>query len=304
MTNKPSLVVLAAGLGSRYGSLKQIDKLGPNGETIIDYAIYDALNVGFEKLVFVIRKSFEQEFKEIFEKKLPENVQSEYVFQELDMLPEGFCVPTGREKPWGTAHAVMTVGDVIDEPFAIINADDFYGRKSLSCIFNYLSQIDNKVLDACLVGFMLENTLTDHGRVSRGICKVSEQQILNEITEKTHIFKGENGGIFYTEDGSNFALTGKEIVSMNLIGFTPLVFPLIRKLFRHFLNQNAINKDLKAEFFIPSVLEEVRRSGVKVPVLETSEQWFGVTYKEDKENVANKIQDLVREGRYPEKLWN
>lgn len=298
---KPTLIVLAAGLGSRYGSLKQIDKFGPSGETIVDYAIYDAIEAGFEKIVFVIRRSIEQEFQEIFVKKLSSKVQIEYVFQELDVLPEGFEVPMGREKPWGTAHAVMTAAEKINEPFAIVNADDFYGRDSLKSIFNHLSGLNNDQLDACLIGFILENTLSDHGRVSRGICKVSDQGMLEEIIERTHIYKKEGGGAYYEENDKKVSLTGKEIVSMNLMGFTSKVFQLMQDQFVAFLDKQGT--ELKSEYFIPSVLDNVRKTGVKVPVLISTEQWFGVTYQDDKPIARQNLLDLVAAGVYPENLW-
>ncbi|MEQ9286082.1 MAG: sugar phosphate nucleotidyltransferase [Cyclobacteriaceae bacterium] len=298
---KPSLVVLAAGLGSRYGSLKQMDKFGPSGETIVDYAIYDAMKAGFEKIIFVIRKSIEAEFKEIFVSKLEGKVQVEYVFQELDVLPQGFTVPVGREKPWGTAHAVLTAASRINEPFAIVNADDFYGRASLKTIYDHLRTLDNNELSACLVGFVLEKTLSEHGRVSRGICKVSEQGKLEEIVERTHIYKKEEGGAYYEEDDQKVDLTGKEIVSMNLMGFTSQVFNLMQDQFVDFLNNQG--KELKSEYFIPSVLDNVRKNGVKVPVLVSTEQWFGVTYKDDKPIARRNLLKLVDEGVYPQNLW-
>ncbi|SMD33820.1 Nucleotidyl transferase [Reichenbachiella faecimaris] len=298
---KPSLLVLAAGLGSRYGSLKQIDKFGPNGETIVDYAIYDAIEAGFEKIVFVIRESIEAEFKEIFINKLADKVQIEYVFQELDVLPEGFQVPEGREKPWGTAHAVMTAAPKIQEPFAIVNADDFYGRKSLETMYNHLITLDDSKLDACLVGFVLENTLSEHGRVSRGICQTNDHSELTEIIERTHIFKKESGGAYYEEDGNSFDLTGKEMVSMNLMGFTSQVFEVMQSMFVDFLKKEG--QELKSEFFIPSVLDQVRQLGVKVPVLTSEEQWFGVTYQEDKPIAKRNLNQLVDAEIYPQKLW-
>jgi NDP-sugar pyrophosphorylase family protein len=298
---KPTLVVLAAGLGSRYGSLKQMDRFGPSGETIVDYAIYDAIEVGFGKIIFVIREHFEQEFREIFGPKMDGKVQAEFVFQKLDNLPNGFEVPEGREKPWGTAHAVMTAASKINEPFAIVNADDFYGRSSFQKVYNHLSTLDNDKLSACLIGFMLENTLSDHGRVSRGICELDQQNHLQKIVERTHIFKKETGGAYYEEDGHKVGLSGKEIVSMNLMGFTSKVFDKMEKSFIEFLTHKS--KDLKSEFFVPIVLDEIRKSGVKVPVFTSSEQWFGVTYKEDKQIAQQKILELVAQKVYPKNLW-
>lgn len=299
---KPSLVVLAAGLGSRYGSLKQIDKFGPNGETIVDYAIYDAIEAGFEKIVFVIRRNIEEEFKEIFLRKLEGKVQVEHVFQELDVLPSAYQVPQNREKPWGTAHAVLTAAPKISEPFAIVNADDFYGRKSLKAMHEHLMTMNESKLEACLVGFILENTLSDHGRVSRGICKTNEENELTEIVERTHIFKKEDIGAYFEENGEKFDLTGKEIVSMNLMGFTSSVFEEMEQLFINFLSKEG--QELKSEFFIPSVLDYVRKSGVRVPVITSEEQWFGVTYQEDKPIAKQRLNQLVEAYKYPRQLWN
>jgi NDP-sugar pyrophosphorylase family protein len=298
---KPTLVVLAAGLGSRYGSLKQIDEFGPSGETIVDYAVYDAIQAGFEKIVFVIRRNIEEEFKEIFIKKLEARIKVDYVFQELDVLPDGFEVPEGREKPWGTAHAVLTAASKIKEPFAIVNADDFYGRSSLKMICEHLSNLDNDSLSACLVGFVLEKTLSEHGRVSRGICKVNSEGELEQIIERTHIYKKE-AGAYYEEDGARVELTGKESVSMNLMGFTSNVFDLMQEQFVEFLKNQGT--ELKSEYFIPAVLDNVRSQGVKVPVLTSNEQWFGVTYKEDKPIARQNLLKLVEAGVYPEKLWD
>jgi UTP-glucose-1-phosphate uridylyltransferase len=298
---KPTLVVLAAGLGSRYGRLKQIDQFGPSGETIVDYTVYDAIQAGFEKIVFVIRRNIEQEFKEIFIKKLEGRVKLDYVFQELDVLPEGFEVPEGREKPWGTAHAVLTAASKINGPFAIVNADDFYGRSSLKLICEHLSKLNKHTLSACLVGFVLEKTLSEHGRVSRGLCKVNDAGELEEIIERTHIYKKEIGA-YYEEDEVRVELTGKESVSMNLMGFTSKVFPLMEQQFVEFLKNQG--KELKSEYFIPAVLDNVRKQGVKVPVLSSNEQWFGVTYKEDKPIARQNLLKLVEAGVYPEKLWD
>jgi len=301
MKKEPSLLVLAAGLGSRYGSLKQIDQFGPNGETIVDYTIYDAIEAGFKKIIFVIRENIEKEFNEIFLKKLEDKVQVEYVFQELDVLPEGFKVPEGREKPWGTAHAVMAAAAKIQEPFAIVNADDFYGKKSLLVIHEYLSNLDDDQLNACLVGFRLDKTLSLHGRVSRGICQVNQDNELTEIVERTHIYSKLERGAYYVEDERQFDLEGDEIVSMNLMGFTSKVFDGMKKMFIEFLKEEG--QELKSEFFIPSVLDAVRKSGVKVPVLTSSEKWFGVTYKDDKLVAKENLANLILLGQYPEKLW-
>lgn len=299
--NKTTLVVLAAGLGSRYGSLKQMDKFGPSEETIVDYAIYDAIEAGFSKIVFVIRRSFENEFKDLFGPRMEGKVQVEYVHQELDHLPAGLNVPEGREKPWGTGHAVMMAAAKVNGPFAIVNADDFYGRSSFKLINDRLRTLDNEKLSACMVGFVLNNTLSEHGRVSRGICRLDENKNLKEIIERTHIFK-KGSAAYYVEDEQEFDLTGNEVVSMNLMGFTSKVFEQMEDAFRLFYkNQSA---DLKAEFFIPTVLDNTRKSGVKVAVDMSEEQWFGVTYKDDKPIAQTRLEKLVEEKVYPSNLWS
>lgn len=299
--NKPVLVVLAAGLGSRYGSLKQMDHFGPSGETIVDYAIYDAIAAGFDKIVFVIRKNFEAEFKEIFGPKMDGRIKVAYVYQELENLPAGLAVPTGREKPWGTGHAVMMAATEVDQPFAIVNADDFYGRTSFDKIIGQLKKMDNSKLDACLVGFVLKNTLSDHGRVSRGVCAVNNRGHLDSITERTHIYKKPEGGAYYKELEEQVDLSGEECVSMNLMGFTSKVFDDMESAFMSFYHAQA--GDLKAEFFIPTVLDNVRKSQVPVTVLTSTEQWFGVTYKEDKPIAQTNLEALVEKGVYPHHLW-
>lgn len=297
----PSLVVLAAGLGSRYGSLKQMDQFGSSGETIVEYTIYDAITAGFKKIVFVIQKSFENEFREIFEPKVEGRLQVEYVFQELDNLPVGLSAPAGREKPWGTGHAVMMAAEKINEPFAIVNADDFYGKSSFQKIYNHLVTLDNDKLAACLVGFVLENTLSEHGRVSRGVCQVDNDGNLDEIIERTHIFKKQSGGAYYEENEVKTDLTGKEVVSMNLMGFTSKVFDQMEEAFLAFYHKESDN--LKSEFFIPTVLDNIRKAGCAVPVLKTDEKWFGVTYKEDKSIAQKNLLKLVQAEVYPESLW-
>lgn len=301
MSKNPCLVVLAAGMGSRYGSLKQVDKFGPSGEAIMDYTIYDAIETGFKKIVFVIRESMESEFKTTFFDKLSSKIHVEYVFQELDILPEGFSVPDNRKKPWGTAHAVMTAASRINEPFVLVNADDFYGRNSLKTIYDHLLAVDDSKLDACMVGFILENTLSEHGRVSRGVCSVSEKNSLLGITERTHIYQNKNGNPFYVENDLSTDLTGKEIVSMNLMGFTSKVFQLMESMFIDFLKKEGQKPN--SEYYIPSVLNEVRNQGIEVPVLISDEEWFGVTYKEDKSVAKQRLMNLVDKGVYPSKLW-
>lgn len=299
---KPSLIVLAAGLGSRYGSLKQIDQFGPSGETIVDYAIYDAIQAGFTKVVFVIRKSIEEEFKEIFYDKISNKVEVQYVFQELNNIPEGLTVPGQREKPWGTGHAVLMAKKVINEPFAIVNADDFYGRKSLKLIHQHLRTLDNSELSGCLVGYPLKNTLSEHGRVSRGVCEIDDLGYLKSIIERTDIYQGGKSGAYYVENDRQYPLTGRETVSMNLMGFTSQVFNLMEEWFTEFYQQSS--NDLKSEFYIPTVLNHVRKLNNTITALSTNDNWFGVTYKEDKVIAQKMLNSLVNQGEYPKNLWN
>ena len=275
-----SLLILAAGLGSRYGSLKQMDQFGPSGESIIDYSVYDAIRAGFTKVVFVIRSSMEQQFQEVFLGRFPPNIEVKYVFQELDHLPNDYAVSPGREKPWGTGHAVWTAADQIDEPFAVINADDFYGRESLRRMAEFLKNPPEN--SHCLLGYKLENTLSDYGYVSRGICEV-EGDTLKSITERTHIERKETGQIIYQTDGGEAVpLTGNETASMNLMGFTPDVFAVFERCFVDFLKENGQHP--KKEFYLPSVMNEIIKSQLaEVKVVPTPDTWFGVIpYPDDK----------------------
>lgn len=296
---KPTLVIMAAGMGSRYGDLKQIDTFGPSGETIVDYTVYDALKVGFTKIVFIIRKHLENDFKDKF-RELIDHAEVHFVFQELDVLPDDLKVPEGRVKPWGTGHAILMAGEVVNEPFAVVNADDFYGRSALQMIFDQLSNLDNNQLQACMIAYQMKNTLSDHGSVSRGLCEVSLTGDLKSINEKTEIYKGD-GKPYYVEESEKFPLTGNEPVSMNLMGFTSPVFDLIESLFIDFHRESGARP--KAEFYIPTVLDNVRKSGKRVPVLVTNESWFGVTYKEDKLTAQLTLQRMIQEGTYPKNLW-
>jgi len=298
---KPTLLVLAAGIGSRYGSLKQIDTFGPSGETIIDYSIYDAIRAGFGKIVFVIRKNIEKEFKEVFSGKFSDKIIVDYALQELDILPEGLHVPEGREKPWGTGHAVMVAEDKIQEPFAVINADDFYGQQSFQVVHDHLTGFSPDKLDACLVGFKLKNTVSEYGYVSRGICDVDDKHILRGIVERTHIEK-DGDRYFLEEDGETSDLIGEETVSMNLMGFSPAAFRYFREGFYRFMEEN--ENELKKEYFLPSVLNKiVHTDAAMVKVLYTPEKWFGITYKEDKPVARETLLKLVEEGKYPKNLW-
>ena len=298
---KPTLLILAAGMGSRFGGLKQVEPVGPNGEAIIDYSIYDAIKAGFGKVVFIIRESFADAFREKFDKKLQGKIKVEYVYQELNILPEGFTLPEGREKPWGTAHAILVAKDVINEPFCALNADDFYGFKAYQVMADFLSDSSSES-EFSMVGYHLKNTLSDFGTVSRGICNVDENDHLKKIVETTKILRKDNTVISVEEDGSETLLTGNEIVSMNNWGFKPSIFKTLEQKFTTFL-QTEINKP-KSEMYIPSVVFDlIRENKATVKVLEANSPWFGVTYKEDKPFVVEKIRKLINQGEYPEKLF-
>lgn len=300
---KPTLLVLAAGMGSRYGSLKQLDGLGPNNETIMDYSIYDAIRAGFGKVVFVIRKSFESDFREKILSKYENQIPVELVYQDIDNLPEGFSVPEGREKPWGTNHAVMMAKNVIKEPFAVINADDFYGKESYKVLAQKLTSVNDKKGDYCMVGYRVGNTLSESGSVARGVCQVNEKDQLTGVVERTAIERNKNGEIAFTdENGIECTLNENTPVSMNMWGFTPDYFEYSDKLFVKFLEEKG--RDLKSEFFIPLVVNElVSQHLATVQVLDTPAQWFGVTYVNDRQGVVDRIKALVDKGEYPSKLF-
>jgi len=301
---KTTLVVMAAGIGSRYGGLKQIDPIGPNGEIIIDYAIYDAVKSGFDKVVFIIRKDIEESFKEKVGRIVEDQVETVYVYQELSKLPEGFSVPEGRTKPWGTAHAVLCAKDVVDGPFAVINADDFYGRSAYKTLCDYLKTARDKdgLYDYCVVGYILNNTLSDHGHVARGVCEVNQDNLLTGIKEILKI-KRSGDKVVYAEDDQRWIdIAENSIVSMNMWGFTPGLFSEIEARFTGFL-QEKINIP-KSEYLLPNVVGElIKENKADVKVLPTEEKWFGVTYKEDLGVVQDSIRALINKGLYPEKLW-
>jgi hypothetical protein len=302
---KPTLVVMAAGIGNRYGGLKQIDPVGPNGEIIIDYSIYDALNAGFSKVVFVIKKDIEEAFRERVGRTIEERCETVYVFQRIENVLKGFKVPLNRQKPWGTAHATLSCRDVVHSPFAVLNADDFYGRSSYQILCNYLknAQDCDGVYDYCMVGYVLENTLTEHGHVARGVCTVNQDGYLVEIHERRRIKKfGEIAK--YTEDGEDWVEIPKgSIVSMNMWGFTPSLFPELEARFPQFLQKNSDNIE-KAEYFLPNVVDDLlKEEKARVRVLATDEKWVGVTYRQDRPRVEHVIRELIRRGVYPENLW-
>ena len=299
---KPTLFVLAAGMGSRYGGLKQLDGLGPHGETIMDYSIFDAIRSGFGKIVFVIRKDFEDDFRKIILSKYENHIPVEVVFQAIDNLPEGFVCPEGRTKPWGTNHAVLMGKDVIKEPFAVINADDFYGRNSFEVIAQELSKPKEEKGDYCMVGFRVGNTMSESGSVARGVCQTTDGY-LTTVVERTAIEYNDNHEItLVDENGVTQTLEPNTPVSMNLWGFTPDYFKFSEGYFVDFLKEN-IDKP-KAEFFIPLVVNElITKNIAKVKVLDTESKWFGVTYAADRQGVVDKLADLHAKGEYPEKMF-
>ena len=298
---KPTLFVLAAGMGSRYGGLKQIDGLGPSGETIMDYSVYDALRAGFGKVVFVIRKDFEEAFRKAVISKYADKVPCEVCFQSVDKVPEGCTYKPERTKPWGTNHAVLMAKDLIKEPFAVINADDFYGRESFQVLADYLKSVEGTTGKYCMVGYRVANTLSENGSVSRGVCATDENGYLTDVVERTKIEKvGDK--IIYTEDGVDTEIAPNSPVSMNMWGFTPEYFEYVEKAFVEFLQ--ARGQELKSEFYIPTLVNDMIRSGkATCKVLDTTSKWFGVTYAEDRPQVVMKINNLVKEGVYPEKLF-
>ncbi len=289
-------------MGSRYGSLKQMDGIGPHREAIIDYSVYDAIRAGFGKVVFVIRHSFGAEFQEVFnEARFGHKIKVDYVFQELDMLPEGFSVPAGREKPWGTNHALMMGASAINEPFAAINADDFYGQHAIAVMGKFLQESVGKVGQYAMVGYQVRKTLSEFGTVSRGVCTVSPDGYLQSIVERTKIER-QGGQIVYIEPDGTHPLAEETPVSMNLFGFTPDYFAHSESYFKEFLKENRDN--LRAEFFIPLLVNKLVEEGTAtLKVLETTSDWFGVTYKEDRPATVARIQKLIEQGVYPENLW-
>lgn len=300
--NKPTLLILAAGIGSRYGGLKQLDKVGPGGEAIIDYSIYDAIQAGFGKVVFVIRKSIEADFREFIGNKLDGKIEVEYVFQELDKLPEGITPNPEREKPYGTGHAVLMAADAIKENFAVINADDFYGREAYETISEYFGKLDPNTNDNCMVGYNLKNTLSDNGYVSRGQCSSDENAYLIDVVERTHIEKKADGIFFENEEKEQIKLDENTLVSMNFWGFTPQFFKQLNTRFTKFIGEN--KDQLKAEFYIPTAVNEMIEEGIaKTKVLESDAAWFGVTYQEDRPVVVESIRELIRAGKYPDTLF-
>lgn len=298
----PTLFVLAAGMGSRYGGLKQLDGLGPHGETIMDYSIYDAIQAGFGKVVFVIRRVFEQDFREKIVSKYIDRIPVELVFQDLDSLPAGFSVPEGREKPWGTNHAVLMGKGVINEPFAVVNADDYYGRESWQILADYLRSIEGTEGKYAMIGYRVANTLSESGTVARGVCETNKEGFLTQITERTKILREEDGVIRFIEDDKKTPLADNTPVSMNMWAFTPDYFRHSEAFFVDFLREHG--NELKSEFYIPSMVDHLIHSGqATCRVLDTPSKWFGVTYATDRPQVVEKFAELVHNGVYPSPLF-
>ena len=304
---KPTLVLLAAGMGSRYGGLKQLDGLGPNGETIMDYSIYDAVKAGFGKIVFIIRKDFEQDFRDKVLKKYENHIPAELVFQGIDSLPEGFSVPEGREKPWGTNHAVLMAKDVVNEPFCVINCDDFYNRDAFMVMGKFLASLPEGSKNRySMVGFRVGNTLSENGTVARGVCSVDDKRCLTTVVERTKIKRMEDGNVaYYDEDTDSWVNVDENApVSMNVWGFTPDYFKYSEDYFKEWLSNPEVMANPKSEYFIPLMVNKLINDGTAtVEVLDTTATWFGVTYAADRPEVVGKIKKLVDDGIYPKKLF-
>lgn len=303
---KPVLVIMAAGMGSRYGGLKQIDPVDKDGHIIIDFSLYDAKLAGFEKVVFIIKGKDEAEFKEVIGNRIEKHFEVEYVYQELSKLPEGYTAPEGRTKPFGTGHAILCCKDVVDAPFAVINADDFYGRHAFRAIYEYLSShADGEQYRFTMVGYTLENTLTENGHVARGVCRTDEQQHLVEITERTRIEKRGDSSAFTEDDGATWTeIPAGSTVSMNMWGFTPGILKELKERFPRFLDENLEKNPMKCEFFLPTVVGELLAEGkAVVDVLKSEDRWYGVTYHEDKAVVEKAVTEMKNQGIYPDQLW-
>lgn len=305
---KTALVIMAAGIGSRFGGgIKQLEPVGPNGEIIMDYSIHDALEAGFDRIVFVIRHDLEDDFREVIGDRIEKIAPVSYAFQELDDIPDGFTVPEGRKKPWGTGQAVLSVRDIVNEPFLVINADDYYGKEVFKKIHDYMvSEMDENatVYDVCMGGFILTNTLSDNGGVTRGVCEVGEDGVLKRVTETYNIVKTPDGLSATDKEGNPVTVREEQHVSMNMWGLTPAFIRELERGFPIFL-QNLKEGDIKSEYLLPTIIDQMIKDGrVRVKVLETQDHWFGVTYKEDKAGVAESIRALISQGVYPEKLFD
>jgi UTP-glucose-1-phosphate uridylyltransferase len=300
---KPTLLILAAGIGSRYGSMKQTESFGPSGETITDYSIYDALQSGFEKILFVISPAMEEEFTTSYVQKFPDHLDIDYVIQGIHSIPEGIQIHPERKKPWGTAHAVLMAAKKVKEPFAVINADDFYGRGAYKQVADFLlSDVEKRAAEFCLAGYRITRTLSEHGTVSRGICETDENGNLTHIVERTKIKSDGEEIVYLDEEGNSFPVNEKSPVSMNLFGFTPRLFAPLKKYFHEFIQKNS--NDPKAEIYLPIVVQRMIDENVaNTKVLDIDEQWFGVTYREDRPMVLGNINKLIESGIYPSNLW-
>jgi dTDP-glucose pyrophosphorylase len=299
---KPTLLVLAAGMGTRYGGNKQLDEVGPSGETIIDYSIFDAIRTGFGRIVFVIRRDIEDQVKERFVDRLIGQIEVDYVFQEITNLPEGVIVNPDRQKPWGTSHAILVTSSKVKEPFGVINADDFYGVESFKILHDFLVN-DKDPNNYCIVGYKLGNTLSDHGHVNRGVCQAGSDGLLKKIVETRQIEKTKEGAIAPGPDGKQLNFTGNEIVSMNLWGFKPSCYDFLGKEFRNFIDNYGM--DLKSELDIPTSVDKFVKNGeITIKILMSNERWFGVTYREDKPFVVESIKKMIRKGIYPARIYS
>lgn len=303
---KPVLVIMAAGMGSRFGGLKQIEPISKAGEIILDFSLYDALMAGFNKVIFIIKKENEEAFRALIDEKAGKHMEVEYAFQELDDLPAGYSVPEGRVKPWGTSHAVLAARKLVDGPIAVINADDYYGPGAFQTIYNFLEKAeDNDKYQYCMVGYQVENTLTENGHVSRGVCETSEDGYLTKVTERTQI-QWHDDKIAYTEDDGNSwtELPRGTMVSMNFWGFTPSMMAEMEARFPAFLDKALAENPLKGEYFLPGVVDTLIQEGkASVKVLRSADRWYGVTYKEDKQGVVDALQSMKDKGEYPDVLW-
>lgn len=303
---KPTLIIMAAGMGSRYGGLKQVDRITDTGEIILDFSLYDAMMAGFERVVFVIKEEHRELFRELVDERAGRYMQVEYAYQKLDDIPEGFEIPEGREKPWGTGHAVLACRHLINGPFAVINADDYYGVGGFSDIYEYLTgNRDGEKYSYCMVGYKLENTVTENGHVARGVCDIDENGYLKQVTERTKIMRKEQG-ISYTEDDGRtwVKLPDDTVVSMNFWGFSHSMMEELEKGMPEFLDTALKNNPIKGEYYLPAAADRLIREGkATVKVLTSHDKWYGVTYKQDREDVKNALESMKDKGFYPEKLW-
>ncbi|MAZ93504.1 MAG: nucleotidyltransferase [Lentimicrobiaceae bacterium] len=298
---KPTLLILAAGIGSRYGGVKQMDEIGPSGESIIDYSIFDAIRAGFGKVVFVLNPKIEKDFKDIYEPRLNGKIKTDYVLQEVSAVPDGVSINSERIKPWGTGHAVLVAKNVINEPFAVINADDFYGKNAFELISNFMHEKGNNSSEYGMVGYKLSNTLSENGSVSRGVCQ-TDKGYLTDVVERTSIIN-QGSKIVFEQNNIKHDIDANSVVSMNFWGFTPLFFDQLEKDFRIFIANNADN--IKAEFYIPSVANDlIKKNEAEITMLTSNDKWFGVTYQDDKETTIKRVKDLVDKGIYPTNIWS